>query len=487
MRRFTGNTPGLVVLCAVQFVVVLDVTVVATALPAIRSSLGFNDAGLAWVVTAYTVVLGALLVPGGRVADLLGPRRALVTGLGIFVAASVTCAIAWTPAALIAARAAQGLGAALLAPAALALLAVIGRDATAVGWWTAAGAIGGGSGWVLGGLLADHLGWPAVFWINVPIGLAAMILARRLPAVPRRRDRRVDVRGAILIASALGLLVHLSWGSFAAAAALIALFVWHIHRDADPLLPPGLLRRPAVAGANLTAALLTASTTPAMYLAMLHLQQVRGFSAARAALLFPIFNVAVVAGSLLAPRAYRRFGARRVATTGFTVIASGTALVCLGLGLAEFALVFGLAFALIGAGLGAASVASTRAGTTASSAASSAVASSDAASPSGAASSSAGGVAAGVLTASAQIGTALGLAALTPLGYRAGLIGATAVALAGVAAAFLLPRLSVPAGNVQPWPGSKISPCPRGPSPARQPPPSTPPTAGTPTPSSRPR
>ena len=184
MSRFTGNTSGLMVLCSVQFVVVLDATIVTTALPAIRSSLGFNDAGLTWVVTAYTLVFGALLVPAGRVADLLGPRRALVTGLGIFVAASATCATAWTPAALVAARAVQGLGAALLAPAALALLGLVGGTASAggradragraVGLWTAAGAVGGGSGWVIGGLFTGYLGWPAIFWINLPIGLVAI-------------------------------------------------------------------------------------------------------------------------------------------------------------------------------------------------------------------------------------------------------------------------------------------------------------------------
>ncbi|WP_203993772.1 MFS transporter [Virgisporangium aurantiacum] len=417
-----------------QFVVVLDATIVTTALPAIRSSLGFSDAGLTWVVTAYTLVFGALLVPAGRVADLLGPRRALVTGLGVFAAASAACAAAWTPAALIAARAVQGLGAALSAPAALALLGLVSHRGRAVGLWTAAGAVGGGSGWVVGGLVTDHLGWPVIFWINVPIGLVAIASALRvLPRVPARR-RRIDVFGAVTITIALGLLVQLSWASLVAAAALIALFAWHLRRDADPLIPPRLLRSPTVAGANLTAALLTASTTPAMYLAMLHLQVV---------LLFPVFNVGVVAGSLVGPRAVRRTGHRRTAVAGFALIAFGAALLALfsgaapppspgpgaaapGLGAAAgFAIA--VAFAVVGAGLGAASVASTRAGT-------------EAARPEHR------GVGSGVLTASAQIGTALGLAVLAAgssvgsgVGFRVGLVGAAGVAVVGMVAALLLP------------------------------------------------
>jgi MFS family permease len=429
MSRFTGNRSGLLVLCTVQFVVILDVTIVATALPAIGASLGLDEAGLAWVVTAYTLVLGALLVPGGRVADLLGPRRALVTGLGVFVAASAACAAAWTPAVLIAARAVQGLGAALLVPAALALLTLVGagRPSPAsaggagrvVGWWTAAGAIGGGSGWVIGGLLTDHFGWPSVFWVNLPIGLAAILGAlATLPGGGRRRDRRIDVRGAILVTAALGLLVfglhELSWAPLGAAAALIALFVAHIRRDADPLLPPTLLRNRAAVGANLTAALLTASTTPAMFLSMLYLQQVRGLTPASAALLFPVFNIGVVAGSLIGARALRR-----VAMAGFVVIAAGVAVLLSGA-------VFAIGFGLFGAGLGAASVASTRTGT-------------DAAVPEHR------GVASGVLTASAQVGNAIGMAALTPLaGYRTGFLGAVLVALAGVAAALLLPVSAKP-------------------------------------------
>jgi MFS family permease len=436
MSRFTGNT-SLFVLCSVQFVVVLDATIVTTALPAIRSSLGFGDSGLTWVVTAYTLVFGALLVPAGRVADLLGPRRALVTGLGIFVTASAACAAAWTPAALVAARAVQGLGAALLAPAALSLLGLVSgsggascradRAGRAVGLWTAAGAVGGGSGWVVGGLFTDYLGWPAIFWINVPIGLVAIAGARMLPRGERHPGKRVDVVGALMITVALGLLAQVSWASLVGAAALIALFALHIRRDADPLVPPRLLRSRTVAGANLTAALLTAATTPAMYLAMLHLHMVRGL-----ALLFPVFNVGVVAGSLVGPRVVRVAGCRRTAVGGFASIAGGVVLLALPPGFtgagasgpgAAAAVAIAVAFAVVGAGLGAASVASTRAGT-------------DAALPEHR------GVGSGVLTASAQIGTTLGLAVLTSgtsTGSRVGFVGAAGVAVLGMIAALLLP------------------------------------------------
>lgn len=432
MGRLTGN---IAVVCVAQFIVVLDTTIVTTALPVIGPALGFSLGGLAWVITAYTVVFGALLVPGGRIADLLGPRRAFRIGTALFVGASAACALAWAPAALIAARAVQGAGSALLSPAALALLTAMtepgaGRR-TAVGWWTAAAACGGASGWLLGGLLTEFLDWRSVFWVNVPIGLL-LLAARGLPAGTRRRGARLDVPGAALTIAVVGLLVHglagmgehgmramTSWTPLVLAVIPGLVLVRRLRRTADPLLP--VLR--AAAGANLTALGLTAATTPVMYLATLYVQEVGGLSPARATLLFPVFNVAVVAASLTAPAVLRVLGARHTLLAGFALIGAGTVVFATlpTNGLPVTQLVAG--FAVLGVGLGAASVASTHAGTEAAPAAHH-------------------GVASGALNSSAQLGTAFGLALLAPFAanYRLGFLSAGIIAMAGMAAGLLVAR-----------------------------------------------
>lgn len=405
MTRLTGNIG---VVCVAQFVVVLDVTIVTTALPSVGAALGFAPAGLAWVITAYTVTFGALLVPCGRAADLLGAHRAFRWGVAVFVTSSAACALAWSPGALVVARAVQGVGSALLSPAALALLTAMTEPGAprrrAVGWWTAAAACGGASGWVLGGLLTDLLDWRAVFWVNVPIGLA-LSLARGLPAGRRRRAARLDLPGAIAAATATGLLVHgltnmgehgigalLSWVPLVLSVLTAVFLVWRLRRTADPLLPVAR----ATAGPNLTALGLTATTTPAMYLCTLYVQEVMRLPPSRGALLFPAFNVAVVGGSLAGPALLRTVGARRTILVGLALVAAGatlfTALPAGGLPVVHLL----TGFALLGTGLGAASVAATHTGT-------------EAVEPEHQ------GVASGVLNSSAQLGTALGLAVLTPL------------------------------------------------------------------------
>jgi MFS family permease len=431
MSPFSGNhRTGLAVVCTAQFVVVLDATIVTTAMPTIRTALGFTSTGLPWVITAYTLVFGALLVTGGKVADLLGPRRAFCLGLLVFAAGSAACASAWAPGALVGARVVQGLGAALLAPAALAQLTDLtapGPDRRrAVGWWTAAAATGGGSGWVVGGLLTEYLGWRTVFWVNLPVVVIALVAARRLlPRGEGRRDARLDGVGALAVTATLALFVYgLTERRAVLALALIsALFLrWHLRRAAEPVFPPGLLRSRPTAGANLTALLLTATTTPAMFLSALYVQQVLQFSPARASLLFPAFNVGVVAGSLGGPVALRRIGARRTLLAGFAAIGVGTvvfaALPTRGMPIGQLL----VAFTVLGAGLGAASVASTQVGT-------------EDAAP------EYRGVASGVLNSSAQIGTSLGLATLIPLAgsSRAGYLGTCVLAVAGLAAALLIP------------------------------------------------
>src|SRR5215213_10065662 len=170
-------------LCAAQFLVVLDVTIVAVALPDIRDSLSMSPETLQWVVSAYTLTFGGLLIAAGRLGDLVGRRRLFAAGLALFGAASLACALAPAAGALVAARAVQGVGAAIEAPAALALVATTAQDrGRAISGWTAAAAAGGASGWVLGGVLVEAFGWPAVFVVNVPLcALGAVLTPRLLP------------------------------------------------------------------------------------------------------------------------------------------------------------------------------------------------------------------------------------------------------------------------------------------------------------------
>jgi MFS family permease len=411
--------PVLVLLCVAQFMVVLDVTIVAVALPAIRHGLGTDAATLQWVVTAYTVAFGGLLVPAGRAADRLGRRRMFAAGLALFTGASLACGLAGTIGVLIAARAVQGVGAALVAPAALALLAVAfpaepGRG-RALAAWTAAAAGGGASGWLLGGLIADGPGWAWVFLANVPLGAAALAAARGLLEESREASGGpLDLPGGLLGTAALALLVlGLARSDLRAvgAAALAAVAFALVERRAPrPLVPVVLLRSTRFNGAGASALVLTAVTSPAMLLAVLYQGETLGRSGLAIGLGCAPFNLAVIAGSVSGPRAVAAHGQRRAIAAGLAVVGGGT------LGLAAVVQARGgtagliAAFGVMGGGLGLASVAATAAGTAA------------AGNP---------GAASGVLNAAAQIGTALGFAALL------GVAGAHGTALAEVAAGLL--------------------------------------------------
>src|SRR3954447_7840847 len=213
-RDRTGSRAAMVaVLCTAQFVVVLDATIVAVALPAIRRSLDMATADLQWVVSAYTLAFAGVLVLAGRLADLHGRRRVFMAGLALFSAASLACGLSGSAAGLIAGRAVQGLGAAAVAPSALAAITAAIPDGPArrraLGIWTAAAAGGGAAGWLLGGVITEAVGWPWVFLVNVPIGAAAVALAPML--VPESTaggpKKRLDVAGAATITIALALLV----------------------------------------------------------------------------------------------------------------------------------------------------------------------------------------------------------------------------------------------------------------------------------------
>jgi MFS family permease len=442
---------GIGVLCVAQFVVVLDATVVVSALPAMGRGLGFTPAGLQWVVTAYTLAFGGFLIVGGRVADLLGSRRGFAIGLLGFTAASLACGLAPSPPLLLTARVVQGVAAATLSPAALALLTSITPSGfarrRAVGIWTAAAAGGGATGWVLGGLLTEYADWRWVFFVNVPVGLLVLpLIALVLPRPAGHRPEQLDAVGAVGVTLGLALVVYGLTGAaeiasrplfavvpFLAGTGVLAGVLGHERRVANPLLPPGLLRGRALRGANLAALLVTASTTPAMFLAVLYVQDLLDIPPGRAAWYFPALNLAVIGGSLLGPRLIGRFGSRGSALAGFGLVAVA-ALILTTLpshGLPSVRLL--TSFAVMGVGLAMASVASTTVGTTA-------------------AAPSERGLVSGLLNSAAQIGTALGLAVIIPLaahpgsdpdamlnGMRWGFLGAGVIAGLGLVAGLLLP------------------------------------------------
>jgi MFS family permease len=457
MRGDSGNSSrrAIAVLCVAQFMVVLDVTIVITALPAMGRALGFTPPGLQWVITAYTLCFGGCLLAGGRLADVLGARRAFAAGLAAFTVTSLLCALAPTATLLVAFRAGQGLAAALLSPAALALLAASAapgeEQRRAVGAWTAVAAGGGATGWVLGGLLAEYADWRWVFGVNVPLGLAALALVPRvLPRDAGRGGARLDAVGAVGVTLGLAAAVYGLTEATAiandplrplvpllAGAATVYAVLRRERRLADPLLPAGLLTGRGVRGASLVAAVVTASTSPAMYLAVLYVQDVIRLAPGRAALYFPALNLTVIAGSVLGPRLLAVAGGRWLAAGGFTLITGGCLVLTTLPAAGEPAVRLLSSFALMGIGLGLASVASTAVGT---------------ALPAP----EHRGVAAGLLTSAAQIGTAVGLAVVAPLaaatsgsptGLRWGFVGSAVIAVLGLVAAWLLPRRTAEASQ----------------------------------------
>jgi MFS family permease len=428
-----GHVRRLALLCVAQFVVVLDVTIVAIALPAIGADLGISTTALQWVISVYTLTFGGLLMLAGRAADLYGRRRAFRAGLTLFAIASLACALAPSAPALVAARAAQGAGAALVAPAALALLVATEPEGAArtraLAVWTAAAAGGGASGWVLGGAITGGLGWEWVFAVNVPVGLAGAVLASRL--LPESREpgaARLDVPGALALTAGVGgvlfglsrgeadgLAAVTTLGPFAAGLALLAVFAAIQRRAPAPLVPPAAMRAPGLRRAVFAALALTGATTPAMFLCVLRVQRDSGLAPAEAGLLFAPLNLAVIAGSFAGPRVTRRIGEPPAMAGGLLVVAAGAALLAAG-GAPETGGLLA-AFALMGGGLGVASVASTAAGTR------------GAERP---------GLASGLLNTAAQLGSALGLALLVApaaaAGFAWGWAGVAVVAAAAAAA-----------------------------------------------------
>ncbi|RBQ14091.1 MFS transporter [Spongiactinospora rosea] len=321
--------------CAGSFVVILDATIVSVALPGIRASLGFSTATLPWVVNAYTLTFAGFLLLGGRCADVFGRRAVWLTGMTIFTVARVAGGLATGPEALLAARAAQGLGAALLGPVTLSLLTATftepARRARVLGAWSAVGAVGAAAGPVIGGVLTQWAGWRWVFFVTVPIGVFGLVgAARGLPGqdAPGRRPR-LDLVGAVLATAGL---TGVSYGVQQAGGravlggglALLAIFVVHQARWArEPLLSVDVFRLRAVSSGNVVMFLLGLGFFASPILLSLYLQDVHGWSPLQAGLGYLPVGVAMFAGAQTAGRLTLRFGPRRTTAACCLIGAAG--------------------------------------------------------------------------------------------------------------------------------------------------------------------
>ncbi|MEV4623938.1 MFS transporter [Asanoa sp. NPDC049573] len=362
---------SLALLGTAQFMLVLDVTVVAIALPRMGEDLDLSRGTLTWVVSAYTLMFGGLMLLGGRSADLFGARRLVLTGLLVFTAASLVTGLAGSASMLLAGRVAQGIGAAMLSPAALSMVTRLFQGPElnkALGVWSGLGGGGAAIGVLLGGLLTAGPGWQWVFYVNVPIGLlVAAALSRSLPAdVPVRDRPRLDVPGALLVTagtgSAIWALINAGdrgWdsagtlGAFALAAGLYAGFAVLQRSVRAPLMDPRILtRRPVVAGTFMIL-VATALMISVFFLGSFYLQHLRGYGALHTGLLFLPVAVATIVGAHTAGQLVGHLGQRAVAVAGLAVAGVGTAVPALWTGAA--ALVAGISVA--GAGVGATFVA----------------------------------------------------------------------------------------------------------------------------------
>src|SRR4051794_12755108 len=376
VRRPRANARwlALAVIAVSQFMVILDVTIVNVALPAIQTDLGFSADGLQWVVNAYTLAFGGLLLLGGRLSDILGRRRVFLAGLALFAAASFAGGFSTSPGMLIAVRTVQGVGAALLSPAALALLTVTfpaGRERNiALAVWGALAAIGGTLGVVAGGVLVDSAGWQWILFVNVPFALLGLLVAPRVVAESRRAaaGQGFDLAGAVLGTSGLITLVYgvirtdaAGWGSpqvlglFAAAAALLGAFVAVEARASDPLVPLRLFRTRGMGVSAIALALNGAAFLGMFFITALYLQQVHHDSALDAGLHFVPMGIAAIASSVAGAQLVTRVGTRAAYLAGSAVGIAGLVLLSQAGAHAGYAadllpglVIFGLGLPLVG-------------------------------------------------------------------------------------------------------------------------------------------
>jgi EmrB/QacA subfamily drug resistance transporter len=416
------------VLCAAQVMLIVDVVVLTVALPTIQAALGIPAAQLHLAGIAYTLTFGSLLIVAGRAGDLYGRRRVFRIGLLVFTIASALAALAQEGWHLFAARVLQGAGAAMVSPTALALVTSLFQGEQrnrALGIWASAGSAGAVLGQVLGGVLTDLISWQSIFLINLPIGVAGLLLAGRLPQDQPTGDRRApDILGALLLAvgvAAFSIGLIGSRVSLLVAVAVLAVFWWHERRRSEPLVRFGLLRLRAVQSGNGVLAALAGTTAAALFFATLYLQDVTGYSALQVGLAFAPITVVVLVVSPYAGRLVGLVGARPLMAGGAAITTTGLILLAFVPADGGYAtdILPGLTLVALGNGL---AFAPTMIAATTVDAADS-------------------GLASGLLNTAQELGSAAGLATLAPIaaavataaqptdGYRAGYLAAAGVVL----------------------------------------------------------
>jgi EmrB/QacA subfamily drug resistance transporter len=453
---------ALALLCGAFFMVLLDGTITIVALPSIGAGLRFSEQGLQWVLSAYALTFGGLLLLGGRAADLLGRRRVFMAGTVFFTTASLLCGLAWSPAALLAARVVQGAGAAIMTPTALSIISTTFTEGAernkALGIWGALGGIGATTAWLIGGPLVDGPGWRWIFFINVPVGLAALalspVLLRESRAALTRRS--YDPAGALSITGALVLLVYAvveapaaGWGDvrtilpLAGSAVLVAAFALIESRHPAPLVPLRIFRSRTLAGADALTVLIGTVAVGMPFVLTLYAQQVLGYSALKFGVSSVVLAVGATVGAIAGQAAILKAGFRPVAATGLVLMGAGALVLSqVAAGGSYFPDIF-FGLLLCGLGIGSAFV-------TATVAALAGVAEHEA------------GLASGLSNTALQIGTAFGVAIVStvaisrsqgylaanqganPLavlteGYRSAFVACAVLAGIGLALALLLP------------------------------------------------
>jgi EmrB/QacA subfamily drug resistance transporter len=332
---------ALALLSVVQFMVVLDIAIVNVALPSIQVDLGFSQENLQWVISAYALVFGGFLLLGGRAADLLGRRRIFLAGLILFTLASLFAGLAWSEASLISARALQGLGAAVITPAALSILSTTfteGRERNiALGVWGAVGGFGAAAGVLLGGILTDALSWSWIFFVNVPVGVTAFVLAPML--LKESRDASVksfDALGGVLVTGGLSSLVYAitqagqdGWlagktlSFFAVSVAMLVGFLIWEQRHPEPLMRLGILRIKTVSGANAAGFIMGTAMFSMFLMLTLYMQQVLGYSAMKTGVAYLAVAGTAIFTSAIAAQLVTRIGVKPVLVIGMTTLTAG--------------------------------------------------------------------------------------------------------------------------------------------------------------------
>src|SRR3954466_5440162 len=328
-----------------QFMVVLDASVVNVALPSIQRDVGFSEQNLSWVLNAYTLMFGGFLLLGGRAADRLGRRRLFVAGIALFSGASLVCGVSQSEATLLIARGAQGLGGAMVSPAALSIILTTFAEGSernrALGVWGAIAGAGGAAGLLLGGVIVELLSWRWVFFVNVPIGAAVLLLAPRILAESRAERVRggYDVEGATAITLGTMALVFTllkandwGWGStrtlvgLAVSAALLVGFVWIERRSGNPLVPLRIFSNRSLAASDATMLLLSAALFGVFFFCTLYLQQVLGYNALKTGVAYLPLSFAIIGSPTGAPRVVDRFTPKPVLVGGLLISTVGFAL-----------------------------------------------------------------------------------------------------------------------------------------------------------------